>query len=196
MTGASTTVKPEVPKAGTGQRVAIVAFAAILVGVAVWGLTACNRDGDPSSAAVGADPTDARVVAADELAALPDEVGHQVFWAGERSDTQIEFSHDGSGNTHLRYLTDGAEPGTPEQSFLNIGTYPFTGAYEATRNLASRKGLVRITANGGVGFYDPANPYSVIIAWPEQPDLQVEVYDPEKNAALDVVRSGDIVPVS
>jgi len=36
----------------------------------------------------------------------------------------------------------------------------------------------------------------VIIAWPEQPDLQVEVYDPVKNRALDIVRSGDIVPVS
>jgi hypothetical protein len=56
--------------------------------------------------------------------------------------------------------------------------------------------VVKVTEHNGVGFYDPSNPYSVIIAWPNQPDLQVEVYDPVKNRALEVVRSGDIVPVS
>lgn len=199
-----TTVKPESPKAGPGQRATIIAFAAILVGVAVWGLTACNRDGDPNpdSSTASATPStamdsgDARIVSESDLAGLPAEVGHQVYWAGPRPDTQIEFSRDETGNVHLRYLTDGAEAGDPVQSFLNIGSYPFTGAYEATRKLANGPGVVKVAQREGIGFYDPKNPYSVIIAWPDQPDLQVEVYDPEKNRALEVVRSGDIVPVS
>ncbi len=131
-----------------------------------------------------------------DLAGLPSDVGHQVFWAGPQSDTQLEFSSDETGNVHLRYLTGDAEAGDPNQSFLNIGSYPFAGAYEATRKLANGPNVVKITEHGGVGFYDPANPYSVIIAWPSQPDLQVEVYDPEKNRSLEFVRSGDIVPVS
>jgi hypothetical protein len=181
-----------------GQRAMVLGFAAVLVGVAVWGLTACNRDGDPSSASehVSMVSGDARIVSESDLASLPSQVGHQVFWAGPQSDTQLEFSSDDTGNVHLRYLTDGADAGDPNQSFLNIGSYPFAGAYEATRKLANGQGVVKVTEHNGVGFYDPSNPYSVIIAWPNQPDLQVEVYDPVKNRALEVVRSGDIVPVS
>lgn len=177
----------------------VLGIAAILVGVAVWGLTACNRDGDPSSASEGvsmANTGDARIVSDDELTGLPEEVGHSLFWAGPKSGTQVEFSSDGTGNVHLRYLTDGAEAGDPNQSYLNIGSYPFAGAYEATRKLAEGPNVVKVTEHEGTGFYDPNNPYSVIIAWPSEPDLQVEVYDPVKNRALEVVRSGDIVPVS
>lgn len=182
-----------------GQRAAVLAFAAVLVGAAVWGLTACNRDGDPQSTAMvnTAMPTgDARIVSEEEMASLPEEVNHEVFWAGPHDDAEIEFSADDAGNVHLRYLTGGAEAGDASQGFLNIGSYPFAGAYEATRKLANSPGVVKVTEHGGVGFYDPANPYSVIIAWQEHPDLQVEVYDPVKNRALEVVRSGDIVPVS
>ncbi|MCB0861972.1 MAG: hypothetical protein KDB66_02025 [Solirubrobacterales bacterium] len=198
MNGATTTVKPEAPRMSAGQRAMVLGFTAILVGVAVWGLTACNRDGDPSSAATEMSMIsgDARIVSEADLAGLPSDVGHQVFWAGPQSDTQLEFSSDETGNVHLRYLTGDAEAGDPNQSYLNIGSYPFAGAYEATRKLANGPNVVKITEHGGVGFYDPANPYSVIIAWPSQPDLQVEVYDPEKNRSLEFVRSGDIVPVS
>ena len=198
MNGATTTVKPEAPRMSAGQRAMVLGFTAILVGVAVWGLTACNRDGDPSSAATEMSMIsgDARIVSEADLAGLPSDVGHQVFWAGPQADTQLEFSSDDTGNVHLRYLTGGADAGDPNQSFLNIGSYPFAGAYAATRKLANGPNVVKVTEHGGVGFYDPANPYSVIIAWPNQPDLQVEVYDPEKNRALEFVRSGDIVPVS
>jgi len=180
----------------------MIAFAAILVGVAVWGITACNRDGDPTSNSASAnslasmDSGDAEIVSEGDLGDLTDRVGHQVFWAGPEAGTQIEFSHDEAGNVHIRYLTDGAEAGDPNQTYLNIGSYPFSGAYEATRKLANGAGLVKVTEHGGVGFFDPNNPYSVIIAWPGDPDLQVEVYDPVKNRALEIVRSGDIVPVS
>lgn len=183
---------------GTGQRVVFLAFVAVIAGAAVWWVTGCNRDGDPAaptSAATAMASSDARLVTEDELGSLADEVGHVVFWAGPQDGTEIEFTSDDSGNVHLRYLTDGAEVGAAEQ-FLNIGSYPFAGAYEATRKLANGQDLVKVTEHGGVGFFDPSNPYSVIIAWPEHPDLQVEVYDPVRNRALEVVRSGDIVPVS
>lgn len=182
----------------TGHRAVVVAFAGILVGVAVWGLTAVNRDGDPSpvSASTGMAASDARIVGGDELGALTTEVGHEIFWAGPLSGAEIEFSADDRGNVHLRYLTGGAEAGDQNQSYLNIGTYPFSGAYQATRKIAGSSELVKVTEHGGVGFFDPENPYSVIIAWPGFPNLQVEVYDPVKNRALEVVRSGDIVPVS
>jgi len=183
-----------------GQRAAVLAFVAIVTGVAAWWVTGCNRDGDPATQAstvnTAMTSNDARIVEEDELAALPAEVGHEVYWAGSQPDTEIEFSADDTGNVHLRYLTGGAEAGDAGQGYLNIGSYPFAGAFEATRKLANDPNLVKVTEHGGVGFYDPENPYSVIIAWPDQPDLQVEVYDPVKDRALEVVRGGDIVPVS
>lgn len=187
------------PGLGGGQRVAVLTFVAVIAGIAVWWMTGCNRDGDPAaptSAAMAMGAGDARLVTEDELAVLPEEVGHEVYWAGTREGTEIEFTSDESGNVHLRYLTDGAEAGAAGQGFLNIGSYPFAGAYKATRELANVPGLVKVTEHNAVGFFDPANPYSVIVAWPEHPDLQIEVYDPVKNRALEVVRSGDIVPVS
>ena len=96
---------------GAKQRAMVLGFAAVIVGVAVWGLTACNRDGDPSSASteVSMVSGDARIVSEDDLSGLTSDVGHQVFWAGPQADTQLEFSSDDTGNVHLRYLTGGAD---------------------------------------------------------------------------------------
>lgn len=197
VSGTRTTITPEHRGMGTGQRAAVITFAAILVGVAVWGITACNRDGDPppieSAIALA---SDARLITEDDLPALAEEVGHEVYWAGPQPDTQLEFTSDDTGNVHIRYLTEGTEAGEPSQAYLNIGTYPFEGAYKATRNWANQPPRVKVKEHGGTGFFDPGNPFSVIIAWPEHPNLQVEVYYPAEEKALDYVRSGDIVPVS
>lgn len=178
---------------GPGTRTVIVAGLAVAVGLVVWVATGSTRDG--SGEAEAGLTGSARLVTEGELAALPDEVGHAVYWAGGQADSRLEVSSDGSGNVHLRYLTGDAEPGSLEQTFLDVGTYPFTGAYTATRALAATKGVKAVRVGDGIGFMDPARPYSVILAWPSQPDLQVEVYHPEKRRALEIVRGGDIVPV-
>jgi len=192
VTGTDSTLAPSDPNLGPGPKALIVIGVALLAGIAVWFLTGCNRD---AGGEVMIGPTNgARIVSADDLDGIPDEVGHSVYWAGERPDAEIEFSDDESGNVHLRYLTGGAEAGTADQ-FLNVGSYPFDGAFKATKALASQLPRKPVPVEGGVGFYDPKNPFSVIMAFPDEPNLQIEVYHPEKNAALDVVRSGDIVPL-
>lgn len=172
----------------------IVVGIALITGISVWFLTGCNRD-DKGVAVPGGNLSDARILSSDEISALPEKAGHEVFWAGERPDSELEFSDDPAGNVHLRYLTDGNEAGTEAQTFLDIGTYPFTGAYETTKQLSQQKSLTKVPVSGGVGFFDKERPYSVILAFSSEPDLQVEVYHPEKNGALEVVRAGDIVPV-
>jgi hypothetical protein len=172
----------------------IVVGVALIVGISVWFLSGCNRD-DGDVTITSGNLSDARIVPADELPSVAEEVGHEVFWAGEREDTEVEFSDDPSGNVHLRYLTEGNEAGTTAQTFLDIGTYPFNNAFETTRELSRQAALKKVPVEGGVGFYDKKQPYSVIMAFSDQPDLQIEVYHPEKNAALEVVREGDIVPV-
>ncbi len=188
------TVAPSDPSFGPGPRVIAVIGIALLAGLTVWFVTGCNRD-DTGSVTPDALSADARIVPPDEIPSIPDDVGHAVFWAGERPDTDVEMSDDPAGNVHLRYLDEGTEAGTAAQTFLDIGTYPFEGAYQTTRSLASQKSLTQVKLGDGVGFYDSKRPYSVILAFPDEPNLQVEVYHPEEDGALEVVRSGDIVPV-
>ncbi len=194
MTGTDSTLAPSDPNLGPGPRVVIVVGVALLAGLLVWFVTGCNRDGN-TDVMVGP-ANGAQIVSVDDLDGTTDDVGHNVFWAGEQSGTELELSDDESGNVHIRYLTDGAEAGSTEQTFLDIGTYPFEGAYETTRSLAGQAKLIPVkVGEDGIGFYDPKNPYSVILSFPDESNLQVEVYHPEKGAALDTVRSGDIVPV-
>lgn len=193
MTGTDSTPATSDPNLGSGPRVLIVVGIALLAGIAVWFLTGCIRD--DIDGPLGDSAEGAHIVPVAQMDAVPGEVGHTVFWAGEQPDTDIELSDDPSGNVHVRYLTGGAEAGTAEQTFLDVGTYPFKGAYETTRNLAAQAKLTPVDVGDGIGFYDEKRPYSVILAFPEELNLQIEVYHPEKNAALDTVRSGDIVPL-
>lgn len=195
MTGTDSTLAPSDPNLGPGPRVLIVIGIALLAGIAVWFLTGCNRDGTDGPIGMGGGDG-AHIVPVADIDSVPGDAGHAVFWAGEQPDTDVELSDDPSGNVHVRYLTGGAEAGTAAQTFLDVGTYPFTGAYQTTKNLAAQAKLTPVDVGAdGIGFYDQKRPYSVILAFPEEPDLQIEVYHPEKNAALETVRSGDIVPV-
>jgi hypothetical protein len=164
-----------------------------MAGAMAWFITSGNRDG--SNPIMGTATGAPKLVPADEVADVPDEIGHTVFWAGERPGTSVEVSHDAIGNTHVRYLTGDAEAGTPDQTYLDIGTYPFEGARAATMNLATEQGLTMVRAGDGVGFYDPKRPTSVFLVFKGQPDYQVEVYHPVGSGALEVARSGDIVPM-
>ena len=182
------------PKPGAGSRAAAVVAIALIAGLTVWFVTGCSRD-DTGPAMTAAFASDAAIVSEGEVDSLPDRVGHEVFWAGERPASEVEMSDDDAGNIHLRYLTGGAAAGSAAQTFLDVGTYPFKGAFRTTRALTNQPRLTKVKFGKAVGFYDTDRPYSVILAFPSQPDLQIEVYHPKKGGALDVVRSGDIVPV-
>jgi len=171
----------------------MIVGAAVLVGVVTWFATSSNRDG--GNPILGSASGDARMVESGEMAKATDEVGHSFFWAGERPGTKIELRHDEVGNTHVRYLTGDAQPGEPAQRFLDIGTYPFDGAREATRKLAGRQGLEPVRVGDAIGFFDPKRPTSVFLVFPDRPDYQVEIYHPDGDGALDVAMSGDIVPM-
>lgn len=174
-----------------GVRIAAVAGIAVVLAVAIYAIAG---DG-PGPGTSAADPSGPRLVHPGQLAAISGAIGHPVFWAGMKKGSRLEFSDDGSGNVHLRYLTGNSKVGDPVQKYLYVGTYPFDGAYQATRSLAGSNRLRPVRAGSGIGFIDPSRPYSVVIAWPTHPDLQVEVYAPVRYRALKVVRSGDIVPV-
>jgi len=168
---------------------AVIGVAAILAGAAALTIAARSGGGETGSAAVP------RMISSGDLAVIGVLAGHPVFWAGSRSGQGVQYSTDSSGNIRLRYLPPGTRPGATPGRYLDIGTFPFDGAYRATRRLALDPDLRTVRVGAGIGFVDPSRPYRVVLAWPSHPDLQVEVYDPVRYRALRVVRAGDIVPV-
>jgi hypothetical protein len=86
--------------------------------------------------------------------------------------------------------------GDPSPNFLTVGTYPSLSAYTNLRSYANHAdaATTRI-ANGGLAVTIPGSPTSVYFAYPHQ-DVQVEVYDPDSNRALGLVKSGAVRPVT
>ena len=61
--------------------------------------------------------------------------------------------------------------------------------------MAAEKALKRVEVGDMVGFYDQERPTNIYLSSPDRPDFQVEVFHPEAEAALEIVRNGDIVPM-
>jgi hypothetical protein len=187
------TSSPEAPGSLSRRRIVTVAGIVVLAGLVTWFATSSSRDGgNPILGTASGDP---KMLESDEVGTISDEIGQTIFWAGERPGTSIELSHDELGNTHVRYLTGDAEPGDPAPAYLDIGTYPFENGHKVISGMAAEDGLKRVRVGEAVGFYDPGRPTNIYLGFPDSPDFQVEVFHPEPDGALEVVRSGDIVPM-
>jgi hypothetical protein len=118
-----------------------------------------------------------------------------VYWAGERAGAELELSEPEPGQTYIRYLTDGAEAGDERADFLTVGTYAQEDPIAALRDQGEKPGGVIGNAPGNATVYFNRNqPRSVYLAYPGV-EAQIEVYDPKLSRALQLVNSGQIVPV-
>ena len=170
---------------GIGAAVAAVVAVALIVSLA--------SGGDDDSAKSGSG--EAEVVSVDSLR---EEVGGEstpVYWAGEQKDSELELSRPGEGRTYVRYLTGGAEAGDPRADFLTVGTYAHAKPVAALRRQGKEPGGVLATApGGGTVYFNRTQPHSVYLAYPGV-DAEIEVFDPNFTRALQLVNSGQIVPV-
>ena len=186
--------EPDSPRFGAGARTLMVIAAVLVVGA---GYLAISSGGDDASETpMPASPWEgAEKVEASEVSGLAEEVGHGVYWAGERSGKPVGVSTDEGGNVHVRYLPADADPANPAPAYFDVGSYPFGGAYAATAALARDTGNVPVKVPGAAAFYPESRPTSVILSFRKDPDVQVEVFHPEPKKALAYVKSGAIVPV-
>lgn len=165
---------------------ALVGLAAILL--VVW-LASGNDDDSPSASA------EAQIVSAEELEEAVEDEAEPVYWVGEEEGTELELSQPEAGRTYVRYLTEGAEAGDQRAEFLTVGTYAQPDAVAALRRQAQESDGVLGTAPGkAVVFFNRDQPASVYLAYPGV-DVQIEVFDPNFTRALQLVNSGQIVPV-
>ncbi len=151
--------------------------------------------GGSSGGAAPVVETPPHLVDASQLAQLESDLGHAVYWAGERPPARLELRQEASGDVYLRYLPPGVAAGDPEQRFLTVGTYQVTDAVAALERTATSSGTeVEAGPGGAVLLANPASAGSVYLAYPGD-DLQIEVYDPVPGRSLRLIRSGQIVPV-
>ncbi|HEX5927968.1 MAG TPA: hypothetical protein VFY48_01090 [Solirubrobacterales bacterium] len=181
-------------KTGTDTNKVRSYIALALVGLAAVLLVAwlVSGDDDDSSAT---DSGAATIVSAEELEDAVADDAEPVYWAGEQEGAELELSRPEEGRTFVRYLTDGADAGDPRAEFLTVGTYVQPEAVKALRGQAKEANGVLGTAPGkGVVYFNRDQPASVYLAYPGV-DVQIEVFDPSFTRALQLVNSGQIVPV-
>lgn len=180
----------KVGKSDTDRIRSYIALA--LVGLAAVLLVVWLVSGDDSSPS---DPGEARIVSAEELEDAVADEAEPVYWAGEEEGTELELSQPEAGRTFVRYLTDGADAGDERADFLTVGTYVQPNAVAALRRQAKESDGVLGTAPGkGVVYFNRDQPASVYLAYPGV-GVQIEVFDPSFTRALQLVNSGQIVPV-
>lgn len=175
------------------RRWGIVALA-VAVGLIAWVATRgdSGSSAEPEPAPAG---FEARIVSETELGEIAASAGHPVYWAGPIAGKELEASESEDGNVEVRYLDEGAEPGSDRTGALTIGSYPLSDAAGALVWFAERKGsIVRKARDGREVVSNIGAPSSVYFASPDG-KVQVEVYDPAPARALELALSGQVEPV-
>jgi hypothetical protein len=172
----------------------------VVIGFLVWYFAIRDSDNGgsaPGPSAVAPEAVAPEATTESDLADLSDQLDRPIYWAGDQSGTTtLEFKETKNGSTYVRYLTGNAEPGTPRQAFLTVATYPYRDAMHALEVFAQKPGATTESLpNGGLAVQAKNAPTSVNVAYPDEPDYQIEVYDPDPKKALDLVTSGAVTPV-
>ncbi len=168
---------------------AVIAVAA-LAGFLVW-LLVIREDENPTPKA-GSQPVE---LSEDELASVADDVGHPVYWIGPQEGTELEVTQLRDDRVYVRYLDKGASAGDPRPKFFTVGSYPFKNPYKALTDVAEQLGaIVEQTPDGALVVTNENNPNSVYVASKDS-EVQVEVYDPDPEKALEIAMSGAVRPV-
>jgi hypothetical protein len=172
-----------------GFRVIAVIAVAVVAGFLVW-YFAIRDTGSSSGTLNGGKPT--QVSSPDTLA---NSAGHPVYWVGPQPGTKLEATLLTNGDAYIRYLTGGAAIGSQQPDFLTVGTYPVAKAYQALQKVSKQSGaIVKHDPNGALVVTNDSNPRSVYVAYPKK-NLQIEVFDPNANRALQLASSGALTPV-
>jgi hypothetical protein len=169
--------------------IAVALTAAIAAIVVVWLLVA----GDDETSRPRRAPAKAASIRA--LNAFASSVRHPVYWAGSQPRFTYELSRTKDGRIYIRYLPPGVKLGDRRPNYLTVGTYPQRNAFATLRATAKKQQSRTIRlAGSGLAFQDKNRPTSVYLAYPGLA-FQIEVFDPSRGRARELVASGQIKPM-
>ena len=173
-------------------RVGAVIAVALAVALVVW-LVAVRGGGSSKPQVTTISPTAATP---DRLRTLAKDVGHPIYWAGPAANVTYELTETSSGRIFVRYLPKGVPVGTSRSGYTIVGTYPVDNAYDVLNGLARKDGESSFPApRGGFAVFGEATPTNIYLAYPDEKNVQIEVYDPSPKRARSLIDSGRIAPV-
>lgn len=178
-------------------RLAGVVAVVLVLGILAWLLFLDGGDDDPTPAGTSASTASNQVSVVDgsDLLDTLEGVGYPIYWAGPRSGVGYEVSRTSPDRTYIRYLPDGEEAGS-ELPFLTVASYRQENALAEIRDLAKKPNAIVVgVAAGGSAYAEGPDATSAYLAFPGV-NTQIEVFDPQPGKALDLIRSGAIVPVA
>ena len=137
-----------------------------------------------------------KVVETGDISDAAQRLGYPIYWAGERSKTDLELAEADSGRVYVRYLDEGTEAGTRSTKFMTVATYPVPNATAALRRALKTRPDAELARgdDGAVVLIDPNTPGSVRLAYPGS-DQQVELYTPNVRESIRLATNGSIQPV-
>ena len=167
----------------------MIAVAAV-AGFLIWVLVI--REDEEPAPATGNQPV---TLSEDELVQVAEDVGHPVYWIGPQEGAELEVTQLNDGRVYVRYLGQGAEAGDPRPQFFTVGSYPLDDPYQALKDVSEQVGaIVERTPDDELVVTNENTPNSVYIASKDS-EVQVEVYDPDPDRALEIATSGAVQPV-
>ncbi|MGN6276103.1 MAG: hypothetical protein ACTHNP_09285 [Solirubrobacterales bacterium] len=173
------------------------AIAAIAIAVVIVVYLLASSGGGSSPTTTTEETTAAKtvkVVPESELLKAMKGVGYPVYWAGPRLGVEYEVQRL-PGRVYVRYLPKGEKPET-EKPFLTVGSYEQANALASIKKLGQQPGAILVkVAGGGFAYAEGTQATSAYMALPGV-NVQIEVYEPQGGKALNLIRSGAIVPVS
>jgi hypothetical protein len=174
-------------------RVGAVIAVALAIAAVVW--LVAVRDGGSSKAKITSiSPTAATP---DRLRALAKDVGHPIYWAGPAENMTYELTETSSGRIFVRYLPESVPVGTSRSGYTIVGTYPVDNAYDVLNGLARKSGESSFPApRGGFAVFGKTTSTNIYLAYPDEKNVQIEVYDPSPKQARSLIDSGRIAPVN
>lgn len=176
-------------------RLQVILLVALIAAVAlvVW-VVALRGDGE-GGAEAGESAVGPVAMSAQELADFAAEQDHPVYWAGEQPDAAYELTRTETGNVFVRYLDSEDEVGETRPTFLIVGTYPVESAHDLVVAAAEEDGAITDESpDGMLVVSNEAVPTSVYLSSPGS-EVQIEVYDPDPERAMEVATSGDVQPI-
>jgi hypothetical protein len=167
-----------------------VVTVALVIAVALWlllrGGSSFSRSPVPRGAkAVRISPKGLKTLAA---------FGIPIYWAGEQPGITYELTKTADNRVFIRYLPAGVPIGS-SKPYLTIGSYPVSNAFTVTSRLAARSGSAPVdVGKSAVAFSSRTSPESVFLAY-RGSGVQIEVYDPTRGRARELVASHRVTAV-
>jgi hypothetical protein len=170
---------------------------AVLIGAIALLSDGSGGGGSESSAEKEGEAKGGVALSASELIAKAGSLGRPAYWIGPRAGTtSYELSVTPDGRIYVRYLTGGAEAGDPKPDFLTVGTYPVPEAAQALQDATTgAAGSQTLTQHEGYEVLSSAEATNAYVVFDDQPDIQVEVFSPQRGEAAQLAGAGSLKPL-